>query len=346
MAGQQQTAERETSLSEDLEDVINQLEGDEEEEGHGTESVEEEAPQQQAEEVPPEGEEAAGEAAQGAEPAKPAAETKQAYKPPIDWGPQLKQQFKDLPEPVRKAIHDNEVSRAKLMQSTAEDRRVAHTLRQTIEPFRAMMAAEGVQDPLQGIHGLLTTTAQLAFGNQQQKAQRISDLIKHYGVDIEVLDSVLAGQAPPQGQPQHPASDPRVDAIWQRIMQAEQRQVQQTQTMAAGSIQEFAANPKNEFFDDVRYIMADFLDVAAKNNQPMTLEDAYARACAAHPEVANIIAQRWGSQRAQSTSQRAGKKTAAASSISGTRGASGSEGDESSSIRDLLEQQIPGNMRI
>lgn len=345
MAGQQKKVvevEEDSSLSDDLASVIDELEGPEED-APSAEPSETAAPEETQTEVSEEAQAPAETA-----PAETAqADTRSPYKPPIDWSPKLKEEFKKLPDTVRRAIHENEVSRAQLMQSTAQDRRVAQSLRQVIEPYRAMMAAEGVQDPLAGIQGLLTTTAQLAFGSPAQKANKIAGLIKHYGVDIETLDSILAGQLPPQGQPAPPPSDPRVEAIWQHLQQQQAQQAQHVQTRAATSIHEFGSNPRNEFFDSVRYIMADFLDVAAKNGQHMTLEDAYHRACAAHPEVSEIIAQRWGQQRSATTRTTAQRKAAAASSIAGKRSAgSDPANSEARSIREILEEKIPASPRI
>jgi len=328
MADQAEKLE-ETSLSEDLEASIDMLEGGDEEEGQPLETVEKETAEEEvlAEEAEEQG-------------TVPDVKPQSPYKAPIDWSPTLKQDFKNLPENVQKAIYEREQSVNNLMQQTAQERRTAQSFNHVVNQFRGLMAAEGIQDPLQGIQGLLTTTAQLAMGSKQQRAKKIADLIQHYGVDIETLDSMLAGQYKPNAEEDRLQQllDQRMQPVNELINQMNQQrayQVQQVQSEAYGSIHEFAADPKNEFFEDVRLSMADFLDLAASRNQHMTLQEAYDRACALHPEISQIIAQRPGKQ------ERIAQKSAAASSVSGRRVADkvGSTGEDLS-IRDALERSF------
>jgi hypothetical protein len=113
------------------------------------------------------------------------------------------------------------------------------------------------------------------------------------------------------------------------------------QHQAVQSIHEFGADPKNEFFDDVRMVMADFLDMAASRNQQMSLQEAYDRACALNPEIAQIMAHRRTSQGVRSNQRKIAQKAAAASSVTGRRVASGSDekGDDLS-IRESLERSF------
>ncbi len=103
---------------------------------------------------------------------------------------------------------------------------------------------------------------------------------------------MLAGEAP--------AANPQYD-IDQRVQQAlqpyqqfiqqqqqqQQRQQMEQQSRVASEITTFAST--HEFYNDVAGDMADFLDIAAKNNRPMTLDEAYQRACALNPQISQIL---------------------------------------------------------
>lgn len=341
-----QAEQRESTLEEDLSSVIDQLEGD------GVDETVEAAPEAAGEEIETE-EEVSAEAAQEERGEQPAQEpVKGQYKAPLDWSPKLKQEFKNLPESVQKAIYDREVNIANSFQQVAQERRTAHAFNNIVGQYRGLMAAEGIQDPLQAVQGLLMTTAQLAMGNKQQKARKIADLISHYGIDIGTLDSILAGEAPATTEEDRLQQllDQRLAPVQQLMQQLDagrQRQVQQVQHQATQSIHEFGSDPQNEFFDDVRYVMADFLDMAANNGQHMSLQEAYDRACAMNPDIASILAERRAASKYETDSQRIARKAAAASSVHGRRSGSSNVSDtEGMSLRDTIASAMDNERRI
>lgn len=270
---------------------------------------------------------------------------------PVGWNPELKQAFSTLPEPVQRAIHAREVETAKVMEDTVAARKLAEGFVQTVQPYEALMKAEGAQSPMQAVQQLLNTAATLALGSPVAKAQRIAGLIKHYGVDIDTLDKTLAGQMPenPEEDRLQRMLDQKLQPyqqFMQQVDQMRQTQAQQVVQFAEQSVEEFGADPRNEYYDVVRGKMADFLDVAVQNKQPITLEEAYQRACMATPEVVADIQQRYG--QGQNSQQHMQSKNNAASSISGRRGSgpSGNVDYSKMGLREMLEAQLPGQQRI
>jgi hypothetical protein len=199
------------------------------------------------------------------------------------------------------------------------------------------MAAEGVQNPLQAIDGLMRITATLQSGAKQHKAQAIANLVKHYGVDIETLDSALVGSMPkddPQESRMEQMLNQRlapVDQLLQRIDYGNQQQVQQLYSNAYQSIDQFGQDPQNEHFDLVRYDMANWLDQAAAQGRTMSLNEAYDRACQFHPEVSQYMRQRQGGGMMQ-------KKAAASSLPARSNGSGGSANDMS--MHDFIASQF------
>ena len=323
-----------TDIESDLDDVINRLEETTEE----TESTEDgtiltkEAPDAEYESLDDDS------------PAEPAPEPEAApapkYSAPVDWPDEIKTSFGELPEKVQEQIHRREVNVNRLLQETSQQRRVAETFEKVVEPYRGLMASEGIADPLQAVHGLMATTAILAMGQPEQKAKKIADLVKHYHIDIETLDRALSGQIEtPQVDPMQQQLMSRLQTMEQRLQQQDQMRSQAVSSAAQTSIEAFASDPANEHFGQVREIMADFLDLATQHGQVMSLEDAYRRACAAHPEVSAQIGQRNIQQSAPNMSD---KRRAAASVKPPGATAPETASTEGMDIRDILEKSIPG----
>lgn len=347
-------ANPETSLTQDLEAAAEKFEfndepdevlTDEEPVEASNEESEEATPQAAQEEVP---EETSAEAEQPdeppeqqAEPDEPAAEAVED-KPPVGWTPAQKEVWKDVPPAAREAILKRDHEADLVLQRSTESRKLADEFVRTIEPYRALMAAEGVSDPFQAVKGLMEVTAQLKMGTPEQKAQRIAGLVNHYGVDIQALDSALAGQEmPPQVQQaqQQEFRDPRVDEMmW--------RQQQQVQQEAQTTIQQFAADPRNEFFEAVRLDMAARSDIAAAEGRNPPVEQLYEEAIWANPEIRTILLKRQ-EQQLHTPQNMMGDKQNAASSVKGTR-ASGGDANSTNdmSMRDVIASQFADDSRV
>lgn len=257
-----------------------------------------------------------------------------ADKPPVGWSPEVREHWAKLPENVRKQVSKREAEVNKVLQDTAEARRLHNDFTKTIEPYRALMVAENVQNPMQAVNGLLETAAALSMGTKQQKAQRLAQLIGHYGVDIETLDSVLAGQQPPQQQQDSQLSPDIEQLINQRLAPYEQER-QRRQQEHAYQVKQRAAVSVNEvsqkeFFNDVRMDMADIVELATKRGETITLEQAYDKAVTLNPEIQKVI-------RTRQSAESMGNRQNAASGINGKRGGVPTGGDNLD-LRAQLEQ--------
>jgi DNA-binding TFAR19-related protein (PDSD5 family) len=193
----------------------------------------------------------------------------------------------------------------KLASESAEARQTFDKYREIVSPYEHLFRAEGVE-PLQGINNLMRTTAMLATGPQQTKAQIVAGIIKTYGVDIATLDALLAGQPASPQQYQQPAyqppdprqfRDPRLDALLQ----------QQTHKVQQEAAEQLSEIENEDFYDDLRDNMAKLLEAGLVK----TAREAYDRAALFHPEVAKVMEQRRAAA-SQGSTQRA---QAAASSI-------------------------------
>jgi hypothetical protein len=252
--------------------------------------------------------------AKAATPAAPkpeAAAQPEAEKPeaPASWKPLEREHFFKAPPEVRQAILRREKEMALAMQESAPAKKLAQDFQQTVAPYASMLQADGVE-PVRAIGGLLQMAATLRSGSPAARAQLIAHLVRSNGVAIEALDAELSRQ-PTQSAQQPQAVDPQ--AITQQVLQ--QLQQQRQQVTQQRTMQEVAAfGEKREFFDSVREDMADVMQAAARRGIPMTLEEAYTRACNLHPEVAQVLKQRQDAEAAQKAQAAAQKARAAATS--------------------------------
>jgi hypothetical protein len=330
----------ETSLKEDIASAVAEYEEEETEEVDEVST--ETAPETPKEEVSAAESETTPEEPEETPEPELVADT--SYKPPVAWSPTLKTEWENLNEETKKGIaeyeHQREQQVGEVLQQSTEARRIADGFVRLVEPYRALMASEGAADPFQAIQGLMNVTAQLKMGSPQEKAQRIAGLIQHYGVDIEVLDSVLAGQAPPQQTqqqaiPQQPMYDPRVDQI---LAQREQQVVYE----ADQTIAQFAADPQHEFYENVRLSMADEMDLARMNGQHMTPQQAYDIACRKNPEINEILFKRRMSESLAGPGMM--DKRNAASSIHGKRSGATDANNKDQSLRETLIAAADGQL--
>ena len=248
---------------------------------------------------------------------KPVDAPKQFEKAPASWKPGARERWMTLPADVRAEVHRREQEATQVLQETAQARQVMGTLQNLSQKYSATFAAEGV-NVLEATERLSNIATRLRFGTAGEKAQMMAQLISNFGVDITMLDNVLAGVGQPQNQQQQTFTDPRLDALLQQRDQWQSDRQQQTAMQAQHDIQAFSQDPGHEFFIDVREIMADLLEVAERRGVDLDLQGAYDRAIRIHPETAKVVEQRMAAQRAQNPAGSTAKAKAAASSIKGS----------------------------
>lgn len=250
-----------------------------------------------------------------------------------------REEWKNTPTQIRKEIAKREQDFAKGIEKYRNQAQKADFIDQTIAPYRQLFAQTGTNPP-QLIGQLLQTASILQGGNKQAQAQTVAALINQFGVDIEALDSQLAGQPQAQQQPQQQYNPQDVQQMAQQAAAQyyQQLEMQRTNQEVQSELQRFSSDPKNEFFNDVRNDMAVIMEGAAQNGQDMTLEEAYDRACHMNPEIRNILSQRNSAQTMQ-------RKRTAGSSVHGTPAGSGT-GQQNMSLRDTIAAQFDAGGRL
>lgn len=263
---------------------------------------------------------------------------KDSLKAPLDWSPKDREDWSRIPRHLQERILAREKHIAETVSGTKDARKIASRIDGMRQTYGAIMAAEGVNDPMQAIDGMFKTVASLRMGTPVAKARVIADMINHYGVDVTALDDVLVGQEPKSaGDPQMAAVQKMLDErlgpvnqLMQGLTNYQKAAQQGQQTQAQQQVQQFAE--KAEFLNDVREDMADLIDLAAKRGQTMTLQQAYDTACQIHPEISKIVAGR----RVTGGQADIDRKRAAASSVNGRRGGALQQQEGDGSLRSTI----------
>jgi hypothetical protein len=216
----------------------------------------------------------------------------------------------------------------------------------TLAPYQHIIAAEGGQ-PLAVINNLMATAAALSHGSPMQKAQTAASIIQNFGVDLPMLDEILskgtvtAASVAAQNGGGAASAEAYINQAIQRalapVFRGQQQREHELEESVNQDIDAFAADPKNEFFEDVRELMADVLELAAKRGQKMDLSTAYKHATLMHSEIAPIVQARGLASRTNSAHQAAQAARKKAVSVTGAPAAAPGAPTRGDSLRDDLE---------
>jgi len=257
------------------------------------------------------------------------------FKAPASWKPSEREAWTKVPVALQARIKAREAETENILRESAAARRTHDFMNQLGSSYAPVFAAEGVSDVPTGIKGMVDTIALLQNGSPVDKANKMAQLINHYGVDVSALDSALVGEAPenPQAFELQQLIDQKmqpVNQLLQRLNQSQQESIQQSQISA----QQEVSNFKGEFLSDVRNDMADLIDMAAARGQQMSLQEAYDKAVVLRPDLQKILTERKTNEEITGQRKNISNKMNAASSISGSRGGIASGSD---SLRGAIE---------
>jgi hypothetical protein len=220
----------------------------------------------------------------------------------------------------------------RLIGSVGPKIRLADEVSGHIQPFIEQLSQNNVS-PSSFMNDVFTSVRTLSSGNPQERAEIVANIVQSYGVDLRMLDSILTHRL--QIGPEALEARRQAARSQAQVQHYEGRIKQQSAEEAEKALTAFAADPKHEFLDEVRDLMADLIEA----NRATNLEDAYAAAVWAHPDTRKILLERQSQERVQAKSQRAQAARRASSAVHGTptNGAAGSAAPQNSSLRQTLE---------
>ncbi len=258
-------------------------------------------------------------------------------KAPASWRPEAREKWGTADPVVRQEVMRREHEMQTVLQDAAAARQFVQAFENVVRPYEMFMRAENAS-PLQSVQNLMQTAADLRVGTPQHKANLVAGIINNFGIDVVMLDSILAGQQGANGgqtQQQQVLRDPRVDMLLAQQQQAQQHQAQQSEAATRTELETFAAG--HEFYRDVAATMADLVEIRAKQGQPVDLEKIYAQACQLDESVATILATRAKATQSNGNAQAVLRAKRAAVSVKGDSTLPGATVPSGDSIRASIE---------
>lgn len=203
---------------------------------------------------------------------------------PQGWSLGAKAKWTELPADIRAEITKRETDIHRGMTRMDEERQFARNMYQAVSPYEAAFRAEGVSAP-QYVANVLNVAYTLRTADPFTKAQTLAGLAQQFGVDLKLL-------APSQdGQPQNPelaALKQQYSELHQNFTRQQQEQqraqqeaARQEQERIQQSIQTFASDPANRYFNDVAPVMGALI----QSGQAATMKEAYEMAVHARPDI-------------------------------------------------------------
>lgn len=226
-------------------------------------------------------------AAGGPQASAAAAPTDERIAPPPEWKGAGKVDWNKLPKPIQEEIRQDYEARAREREANAP-------LEQAIAPFR---------DEWVSVAGSVASAVSQLGQFYKLYVENPVALIQHIartrGIDLGVAQGQPQAQG---GSPQAPdinsvvmqAVQQAIAPIQQRFQQTENQQIEQT-------LEEFRADPRHPYFEDVRVAMGKLIEAGLAKGLP----DAYEQAVKLNPAI-------WSAIQASSTEEATKAQAAAA----------------------------------
>jgi hypothetical protein len=216
--------------------------------------------------------------------------------------PTLREKWGTVPREYQKFWVDRERDMQVKLQETADQRKLAKDFHQAAEPYQDTFRQNGVS-AVEHAKDLFSMSHQLHTGNAQQKAQIIHKLMVQFQPDPQTLSYLFNGGQVQPVQPIQPA--PSVDELVNQRLQA--REAEQQQASIQASIDQFKADPRYEFTDDLGELMGKAIEAGFVKGDdfPTLFRNAYEFAANQHPEVKQILASRAADLSVQPTTVKA-----------------------------------------
>jgi hypothetical protein len=216
-------------------------------------------------------------------------------KPPASWNPLAREKWAGVDPEIRNEVHRREREMQTVLQQGAQARNFIQSFENVVRPYEVFIRQEN-SNPLQAVQNLMQTAATLRVGTPQDKVSMIAGMIQNFGVDIAQLDSALAAHLNGSGTGNHTQAnqgafrDARLDQFLAQQARKDQEAQQQQQGVLQQQIAAFASS--HEFYNDVGGLMADLMEVKARQGIALDMEAAYKQACQMHDGVAKTLATR------------------------------------------------------
>lgn len=214
--------------------------------------------------------------------------------PPSTWTAAAKAEYATLSPVIRAEIKKRETDMQKGIEGYRQAAEYGHKINEQFAQVKDLMQQHNVS-PAGILRDVLPKLRVLHTGTPQEKGDLLRQLATFHGAD---LGQQVAQHEPDQqtliAQQVQQLLQPHLQQInqFQNQFQTSQQRTEQAVAQQTQSHIEAFRNavdekgqPKHIYFEDVRGLMGDFL----QSGHAQTMDEAYAMACRAHPEVSTAV---------------------------------------------------------
>lgn len=260
--------------------------------------------------------------------------TETKAKAPQSWSAADRAHWDKLPAEVQTIVSRREEEAHRAITAMGQDAAFGKRINEVVTPYLPIIRAEG-GNPEGAVRDLLQTAYVLRTATPEQRVAIFQQLGKQFPVDFNAV-----AQGAPQVNPEVQSLRQELAQVRGHIASQQQQQHQQVNVQAQQVVDAFAADPKNEFYEQVKPLMGQLL----LTGQASDMQDAYDKACWATQGVRSTLMQRQTAEaeakRAAEAQAKADAKRRAAGSVRGSPGAAvaatASAANQNLSLRDEL----------
>lgn len=261
--------------------------------------------------------------------------------PPASWSATAKAMWATLPPPIQAEVAKREADVTKGFNDRANQLKRYEPLEQVIAPHRERLALAGIDEGAY-VRSLVTADEMLRGPNRLQALQHIA---QSYGIPLQSLAQGQSDQPPAQVDRYQQLQD-QVTTLSTQLSQQRQAEAQAQTSQLTSTIERFAADPANLYFENVRPQVAALLKAGVQGaTYDEMLKNAYEQAVWANPETrAAVTAQQAEKQRTEAEAAARAKalqaRNASGSVIGSPSPGSAPTQDAASTLRGELERQF------
>lgn len=198
--------------------------------------------------------------------------------PPKAWKAEMHPHWDKVPPEVQAYLEQREAEVENGFKVKSDSENYGKSLHAIIQPYQALLDAQGVKDHGQAVRFLLNAHNKLSTGDDVGRAQFFAGLAKQYRIDVAKMTEAYNASPGAQETPEQRALRERMDKLENDRKTETQARYDALKAEADQEIAAFAADPKHPYFKEVASEVALFLQ-----DPKITLAEAYERAVWANP---------------------------------------------------------------
>lgn len=242
-------------------------------------------------------------------PEAPVAPTAPLFSPPKTWRKEAAEAFATLPPLVQEEITKREQDIFRGISQYKEHAQIGQVFDTTLKPMLPLFQKYNL-NPADAAKRALTAHFNLTLAAPEVKVELARTLLRDYGIPLEALGLPDGTTGAVQAQ-SNPILEQRISQLQQQLAEVgqtttfmQQRYAEQVRSQTRGTVDKFADDPANIYFDELTDDMVRLIQSGAAQDLP----EAYEKAVWLNPVVrAKEIARLSAAQSAQSATQSTAK---------------------------------------